>query len=78
MTWLSEWAQKTSCHGIPDFQDSKNVCQKLFWLAVILAAFGAIVFYQTSLVQYVLPHRPNGHQNLKGHRRGPALSSSDG
>lgn len=54
MTRLAKWARVTSCHGIIDLYESTNVLQKLFWTVMIIAAFGAILFYQMSLVNYYM------------------------
>lgn len=54
MSFLIKWAQVTSCHGILDFYESKNLIRRLFWGAIIAAAFAAIFYYQYKLIDYYL------------------------
>lgn len=47
---LTTWARTTTCHGVKELLDSKKIQVKIFWLAVLLAAFGGICYYEKILV----------------------------
>jgi len=47
---LCHLAKVTTCHGVVDCYEAKGFANKTFWIAILLAAFGAIGYYQYSLM----------------------------
>lgn len=47
---LAQLLATTTCHGVPDWYGAKSLPSKIFWGLVLIAAFGAIGYYQYNLV----------------------------